>query len=933
MSYSLSSVKASAECLHLCDEVAHGRIIEHISKLCQSASSDDSVWVPQLRLKFRKYDETPIAVKYSWAEAIESDNEAEEEHQDSKLMVVESGWSMYVTKVGEAAPLSFRATRPTRTVPIEGCSAEIVRVVVDACSKYASEGTASDIKFNREVVVASTDDHPSNGVCELWLKTDRSVPSLHLIDPAHKVASIASRGMDLNPSFTSGAIRFALALKAPGAMRKLRRSMCKSLSKVVVIRGGELTEDALAYRRGVMNAFGASTGRKKKQQELVSEILLNGDWRNGSRVEHIERGCCPGGRAQTVKKMLQHVIPALLKPAFKVFPRKDFKGGKSAISQIGLGLAIHSLLSNSYRDAFPSAARQDAAGGAPPPLDPLPAVGLLPAAFVDGGASAGAAGVAGDGEPDEDDGVGADDDGHDEPGNGDAVDQDQGGAEGAQRLAGGLVGASDPSIDKRAEEAKNRKLGRSFVLGKSVLDECYVSALLLGPQERTMSDVMRMSGNTWELQQMRKTAQGTQRDYKLCIFREGKMFQDYARTMQEQWIDRSRWGWMQATPTRASIAFRSFSRSMATSYENCAVRYRRWPSPFFDIVAHPDNREEVFQKLEGEPKCVLDPYVEDVVSHYAETPNGLRSPEVLLEATAIAIDADPITLSTERLHSRTRKRVKERAQTTKASLSFVTSFQSLRGRSSLRHLMQGVSRKRKLAVEVKAKAVARREATRRRKSQAKSKAGSVMKKPARSDDSQQTKPRGGGGRYRAFFSALAQQGGLSDYRTAGDRYREVARRWALLTEEQKAAYEDAGYAGTLRHRSGETNSFHADRHAVFASSRQREAASRLRAIADSARTGSSSEQGHSAIVSLSSSVVAVRASDVLAQELKEEDQRLRLTRRAEAEEERKTMVELEEFAAKETSARHLATLDIVDPSVGSFGLLRICLLLLLNVLL
>jgi hypothetical protein len=234
----------------------------------------------KLRLKFRKFDETPLRVRYTWSEVLNQEAEIgeEEELQEGKLMVIESGWSLYFQRPGDH-PASMRALRPAKTVPIEGCSAEIVRVVIDACSSFPTVEAGSEISFSRDVTVSSTDDHPSNSLAEHWLTIDTKSPCLHLIDPAHKVASIAKRGMELKPDFTSGLIRFALSLKSPGAMRRLRLSMIKILKAKLVIRvGGELTEDAQAYRHNVMAVFGASPGRKNKLRQLVTEVLLNGNW-------------------------------------------------------------------------------------------------------------------------------------------------------------------------------------------------------------------------------------------------------------------------------------------------------------------------------------------------------------------------------------------------------------------------------------------------------------------------------------------------------------------------------------------------------------------------------------------------------------------------------------------------------------------------------
>jgi hypothetical protein len=611
-----------------------------------------------------------------------------------------------------------------------------------------------------------------------------------------------------------------------------------------------------------------------------------------------------------------------LKPAFAVFPRKDFKGGRASISQIGLGLGIHSLLAHAYRDAFPMFENQHARAAASS-ISQAVAGGIPYASGADVRADDDADGAADGAQPDDDDG-GADIGDLVEPGDGDAAEEAGQGLAIDGQLVGSREVAGDPS-DWRTQEATNRQLGRDFILSTHTLEDCFLNAILLGSEERLMSEVMRMSGNTWDVQQLVNTSKGQPRDYKICVLREGKFFNQYALEMHTHWNDPAMWSWMLATPTRASRIFRAVSRSMATSYENCKVRYRRWPMPFFDLAKDPASIEQVMDEIEATPTCVLDPYVEELVRHYSKTPSGLRGPDVLLEASAIAIDADPITLSTERVHSRARKRIKERSQTKKASLAFVTSYEALRARSSIRGLMQAARRKQEFKDEARQKPAARRPSRSKRKAWGKE-AEAVLKKPAASGESQGPQRSGGGGRYRAFFSALGQRGELAHCATAVERYREVARRWSVLTEVEKAAYNDVGHAGTLRHRRGETNSFHVDRRVVYSTSALKHAASRLRAIADSRQSASAPHgTGHSFdIVPISSSVLAVRPSDMIDEEMKQEVCRLRFKRRAEVVAAAEALTTLVQFGATESSQAQVATVDVGHPSVGSSGCKYLC---------
>lgn len=133
-----------------------------ISRACKRKCSDDDPdadrWVPALRLKFRKYDETPCSVQYSWADPLEDSLTVleEDELQSAKLLVVESGWAMHFLRANSSS-VCLRGIRAPRTVPIEACSASIIRTAIDGLTKFETEGTAEDVCFDRE----ASADNPS----------------------------------------------------------------------------------------------------------------------------------------------------------------------------------------------------------------------------------------------------------------------------------------------------------------------------------------------------------------------------------------------------------------------------------------------------------------------------------------------------------------------------------------------------------------------------------------------------------------------------------------------------------------------------------------------------------------------------------------------------------------------------------------------------
>lgn len=315
----------------------------------------------------------------------------------------------------------------------------------------------------------------------------------------------------------------------------------------------------------------------------------------------------------------------------------------------------------------------------------------------------------------------------------------------------------NPTEEARKQEAEHKSMGRAFVNQPGFLDDLFRNSQLLNFQDDLMKEVMKMTGQRWEMRQYAKVLAHEPRQFKVTEFGRGTAFKAYAKKLLCSWRCGDRWYYHTRTPSTASILFRAYSRSGAVNYELNTVRCRRWPTPLFNMVYDP---VETVEKLKAANACELDSFTLGVRNHYSQTEARLDDPDLRAEVTLLAHEADPISLSTERLHSIARRHVKRR-QTTSISLSLLSAFQTLRSRSRI-----SVDAKKASAVFQKKRQRESRDDEFRRpdKRFRRSAAGvvgdrqelqgsAVLKKPAAARQRS-----GGGGSHRAFIAHAAASG-------------------------------------------------------------------------------------------------------------------------------------------------------------------------------
>jgi hypothetical protein len=99
-------------------------VLSHV--LAGRGASSGQHRTPLVVIKKRKYDETPLALRYAWSEDVDPYEKTAEELQLCKVLCVERAWSMlFRNPDGTLAVL--RCQRTPLTCAIECCSGEVIR--------------------------------------------------------------------------------------------------------------------------------------------------------------------------------------------------------------------------------------------------------------------------------------------------------------------------------------------------------------------------------------------------------------------------------------------------------------------------------------------------------------------------------------------------------------------------------------------------------------------------------------------------------------------------------------------------------------------------------------------------------------------------------------------------------------------------------------
>lgn len=613
---------------------------------------------------WRKYDETPQRIKVRWLREQE-----DEEEPAGKLMVVEWTWGMDLAL--PSAPERPLLIRGDLHRDLRAADSMEVQTVVKLIREVCKSELELSRGFLRADTLVTTDAHPSNIAAESFMLFDGPTSNrlLHLLCDVHKCSAVAKKPVALHSTIVSEMIQLALAFKATGSVAKMRRHLKDVVAEWVVHKSGYPPLDAAPFREAVCDTFLSSRSKKTVAVKTFLHRILNGDWRNFGVLEHYCRGCCRD-KSDTIKVCQKYLALGFAKCRIKIFPRSNWCGSDTTVDQIGGYLAIHGL----FREVF---ARTFACKPS-----------CMPAMGPDRARCEGAPVAECRGEPldvDEEDGVAVDDAagvGAIVAMGGDADDAPHGAA------------VADPENERRKQLAQAKQIGMRLLSRPEALRDLFLIRRVLRPQVAMMRELLRRSGDTWELNEMKTFAEQGRRRYRILEAYRSADAKEFLRSIFAVFTEE--WAHLPLkTKEGHCLAYRMLAMSGALTYKLFLKRHTFFPYVVFGLLdeAPLPGHSDFETYLDKVPDCMMDDWS---MSFLHDFKGRLRSPEALRVLHNIATLVHTDTVSTERCHSWNRRRARSRVQTHTMTLSELAAWQAVSKRPVF-HVPQPVHQEKRIA--------------------------------------------------------------------------------------------------------------------------------------------------------------------------------------------------------------------------------------------
>lgn len=382
-------------------------------------------------------------------------------------------------------------------------------------------------------------------------------------------------------------IHCALALRTGGAMTRFRQCMRDEVASRFVVKAGQPSRAALRHKQAVMRLF-VGHGAALATKQILLALCPNGDW----RAEKVEHYVAPGEVGLVDHDLLlEHVasglISALCSAQPEVYPRHRWTGADLTTDRFGVLESCHKLLSStflrfaaSYEHGSRSMRLLLAAGhqagatadNTSSSCGAAPAIGLYLDEGLSGQASAG-----------------------------------------AEDMPGDPQSTADPSA-WAAVNAAHRREATQWVLS-APLPRLMLQRLVMEPLRRLLASQFEVAGESWDLEQLAKTAvaaaRGEQtwdsREYRVCIAascRDEQQFFDRLRLLQES---DSLWDILPLgayTEKFASLAFKMISKAGCCVAELLRKPHTQLPFRLFGLLSNPRIADELLVL----PDCMWDPW-------------------------------------------------------------------------------------------------------------------------------------------------------------------------------------------------------------------------------------------------------------------------------------------------------------------------------------
>ena len=547
-----------------------------------------------------------------------------------------------------------------------------IKTALDAVS---AAPLASD-HFAKKLRIATTDQHPSNSMCErLTLEgRDPTWKGIHWSCNVHIVARLFSKTLSYLESHISGLVNTSLYLGLASNMDDFRRSFTTVLKqKLVILRGAPPPQDR--QRQDQLLSLLCSAGSHTHLRRRLLGMFLNGDW---TRRDRVEVWVAPGLTLDTVK-FTNQVVEAMLLVftgrTFSTYPRHRWLGSDIAVEQLALMEAAHHLASQTFEHmclGLPAHDTQEEAAPLPGPEAPAPPA--MEADFVGQPGEplhpvqAIAAGIAADTEPDS--GLRA---APEEPEAGEAA----------------------PPTDFAAVNNSRRRTALQW-LQQQPLTELLILRVSLQPLTHLLHTYITRSGQKWELQQRMEAtdppppgeAAPTTRTAAL-EYLTLRAEHDFFNAIQSC-LSTNTWTMLplhHLTVSLQGLTFRIFSRMGALAHELLVVPTQKFPAKLLAAVHFPDTYPQFHNLC---PK-VFDDYSLDFLRSYPPE-HGLSAEAKTVLFTTLKLSSVDI-VNVEWLHGRVHRVLSaQKVQTHVPTIEYVNSqllLQRVKLRKQASHQARG----------------------------------------------------------------------------------------------------------------------------------------------------------------------------------------------------------------------------------------------------
>ena len=201
-------------------------------------------------------------------------------------------------------------------------------------------------EFERVIRVSMSDSAGYNLRAEKHSR-DASVSRIHLLCDAHIVAGVHQKVNSLLSVGISGMVKASLSLQGGGTISVFRRCLRRVLARDLVLIRDRPSADAMAYKEAMMDLFLGDKLQNAQVRAVVGRCA-SGDWRRRGRFEYLATGA--ETRAEVLKLLYTHLVPAIVGHAPRTFPQHRWTGADLALQDYGLLCLIHDLFGSAYRE-------------------------------------------------------------------------------------------------------------------------------------------------------------------------------------------------------------------------------------------------------------------------------------------------------------------------------------------------------------------------------------------------------------------------------------------------------------------------------------------------------------------------------------------------------------------------------------------------------